>query len=161
MRFELGVNGAHRQIDVDPGTVLAELLAEGLGLGSVRRGCEGSECGSCTVLVDGKPARSCSLLAAQVQAKEVTTVEGLVEGGTPHRVQVAFARSFAIQCGYCTPGMIMVVVALLASRAHPTSSSIREALGGNYCRCSGYEAIVDAALDAADHMRTPNVPPRA
>ena len=132
---------------------LDELLREQLDLTGTKRSCGVGECGSCTVLVDGDPTLACSTLAVAVRDKEILTIEGLVRGTQLHPLQQAFIDEGAIQCGFCTPGMIMMAKALLDENINPSRQEVKEGLGGNLCRCTGYVKIVDAVLAAADTMR--------
>jgi aerobic-type carbon monoxide dehydrogenase small subunit (CoxS/CutS family) len=129
-------------------TVL-DLLRDRLSLPGAKYGCGEGVCGTCTVLLDGEPVRACLVLAARLDGRSLTTVEGLDNGGALHPLQEAFAREGAVQCGYCTPGMLLAAVALLAHRPHPTEAEVREALAGNLCRCTGYTKIVGAVLAAS------------
>jgi carbon-monoxide dehydrogenase small subunit len=149
VRIALTVNGARHETDVWPGESLLFALRERLGLPGSKNACEQGECGSCSVLLDGSLVCACLVLAAQADGHEVVTVEGLVEDGRPHRVQEAFAAAGAVQCGFCTPGLVVATVDLLARRPAPTDDEIREALSGNLCRCTGYQKILDAVRAAA------------
>jgi carbon-monoxide dehydrogenase small subunit len=132
---------------------LAEFLREQLDLTGAKKGCEVGECGSCTVLVDGKPALSCSTLAIAVRDKAILTIEGLAQGSQLHPLQQAFIDHGAIQCGFCTPGVILMAKAMLDENPNPTRADVKEALGGNLCRCTGYVKIIDAVMAAAEMMR--------
>lgn len=149
----LTVNGAERDVLVPPGTTLLDLLRESQGLTGTRRGCEQGACGSCTVLVDGKAMMACLLPAETVDGTSVLTVEGLTPAAGLHPIQEAFLEGFATQCGFCTPGMIMATAGLLAANPEPTREDAVRAISGNICRCTGYEAIIDAVLDAARRLR--------
>jgi carbon-monoxide dehydrogenase small subunit len=149
VRLELSVNGDTYRRDVEPDLTLLSLLRDVLELTGTKWGCLTGDCGACTVLVDGQPVVSCLQLARQVQGREVTTVEGLQRAGGIDEVQAAFVSNGAAQCGFCTPGMIMSVEALLGTNPSPSEAQIREALSGNLCRCTGYNKIVDAVLQAA------------
>ena len=149
MRLELSVNGDTYRRDVEPDLTLLSLLRDVLELTGTKWGCLTGDCGACTVLVDGQPVVSCLQLARQVQGREVTPVEGLQRAGGIDEVQAAFVSNGAAQCGFCTPGMIMSVEALLGTNPSPSEAQIREALSGNLCRCTGYNKIVDAVLQAA------------
>lgn len=149
MRIELVVNGERRETDVWAGASLLTALREQLGLPGSKNACEQGECGSCSVLLDGELVCSCLVLAAQADGREVVTVEGLARNGDPHPVQRAFVRAGAVQCGFCTPGLVVAVADLLSRNPAPTDDEIREALSGNICRCTGYAKIVDAVRDAA------------
>ncbi|HXM56044.1 MAG TPA: (2Fe-2S)-binding protein [Candidatus Dormibacteraeota bacterium] len=145
----LSVNGEEHQLLLPVHRTLLEVLREDLGLTGTKHGCELGECGTCTVLVDGRPQLSCLLLPVQVEGAEVTTIEGLGTTADPHPLQRAFAELGAAQCGYCTPGMLLAARALLDERPRPTRDEIREALAGNLCRCTGYAKIVEAVELAA------------
>jgi len=149
MRVTLSVNGEAREADVLSATLLVELLREHLGLTGTKVGCGHGECGACTVLLDGEPVNSCLVFAAQCEGRDVTTIEGLAEDGRLDRIQEAFVEAGAVQCGFCTPGMIIATAALLAENESPTRAEIEEAVSGNLCRCTGYVKIVDAVELAA------------
>ena len=149
MRIALTVNGEPREADVWEGESLLYVLRERLGLPGSKNACEQGECGSCSVLLDGRLVCACLVLAAQADGHEVTTVEGLGEDGRLHRVQEAFVEAGAVQCGFCTPGLVVAAVDLLARTPDPTDDEIREALSGNLCRCTGYAKIFDAVRLAA------------
>jgi carbon-monoxide dehydrogenase small subunit len=149
VRIELTVNGERRETDVWPGESLLFALRERLGLPGSKNACEQGECGSCSVLLDGTLVCACLVLAAQAHGHEVVTVEGLAGGGAPHPVQQAFVAAGAVQCGFCTPGLVVATVDLLARTPQPREDEIREALSGNLCRCTGYQKILDAVLAAA------------
>ena len=145
----LRVNGELHTVAAEPHHTLLEVLREELQLTGTKHGCELGECGACTVLVDGVPILSCLTLPIQLAGAEVTTVEGLADGGTLHPLQTAFAEEGAAQCGYCTPGMLMAAKALLDGNAKPTRDEIAQAISGNLCRCTGYTAIYEAIERAA------------
>ncbi len=147
------VNGRPYELLIGTNLTLAELLREHLDLTGTKCACGVGECGSCTVLVDGKPALSCSTLAIAVREKDIITIEGLAKGTTLHPLQQAFIDSGAIQCGFCTPGMILTAKSLLEENPNPTRLDVKEGLGGNLCRCTGYVKIIDAVLTAAGTMR--------
>ena len=149
MRVELTVNGEARETEVWPGESLLWALRERLGLPGSKNACEQGECGSCSVLLDGRLVCACLVLAAQANGREVTTVEGLGENGSLHPVQDAFVAAGAVQCGFCTPGLIVATVDLLRRIPEPDDDEIREALSGNLCRCTGYAKIFDAVRLAA------------
>ena len=149
MKIELTVNGERRETDVWGGESLLFALREQLGLPGSKNACEQGECGSCSVLLDGKLVCSCLVLAAQADGHEVVTVEGVAPEGSLHRVQEAFVSAGAVQCGFCTPGLIVAVVDLLEHTPSPSDDEIREALSGNICRCTGYQKIFDAVRAAA------------
>jgi carbon-monoxide dehydrogenase small subunit len=149
MRIVVTVNGEEREADVWPGESLLYALRERLGLPGSKNACEQGECGSCSVLLDGKLVCACLVLAAQTDGHQVVTVEGFSGEGAPHRVQEAFVEAGAVQCGFCTPGLVVATAALLERRPDPTDDEIREALSGNLCRCTGYQKIFDAVRIAA------------
>jgi aerobic carbon-monoxide dehydrogenase small subunit len=149
MRLELSINGERHEADVWPGESLLYVLRERLGLPGSKNACEQGECGSCSVLLDGKLVCACLVLAAQAEGHEVVTVEGLGDDGSLHPVQEAFAQTGAVQCGFCTPGLVVATVDLLARNPAPSDDEIREALSGNLCRCTGYAKIFDAVRLAA------------
>jgi aerobic carbon-monoxide dehydrogenase small subunit len=148
--IELTVNGEKRSDDVEPRLLLIHYLREMLGLRAANVGCDTTSCGACTVLLDGKSVKSCTVLAVQANRHEVTTAEGLSTGGELHPVQQAFRQNHGLQCGFCTPGMVMATVGLLAENPHPSEEQVREGLEGNLCRCTGYHNIVRAVLAAAE-----------
>jgi aerobic carbon-monoxide dehydrogenase small subunit len=143
------VNGTAREADVEPRTLLVYFLRETLGLTGTNVGCDTSSCGSCTVHLDGESVKSCTLLAVQVDGREITTIEGLASDGEMHPLQDAFHRNHGLQCGFCTPGMIMAASSYLKENPAPTEEEVRLALEGNLCRCTGYHNIVKSILDAA------------
>ena len=143
------VNGAARKAEVEPRMLLVHFLREALGLTGTHVGCETSLCGACTVLLDGRAVKSCTVLAVQADGSSVTTVEGLATNGELHPLQQGFWEEHGLQCGYCTPGMILCAHDLLDRVAEPSSAEIREALGGNICRCTGYQNIVAAVKNAS------------
>ena len=147
------VDGVLRHGDVEPRRLLVHWLRDDLGLVGTPIGCDTSNCGACTVLVDGRSAKSCSLLAVQVDGKAVTTIQGLAGEGEWHPVQKAFKECHGLQCGYCTPGMVLASVDLLSENPNPTEDEIRHGLEGNLCRCTGYHNIVKAVATAAAEMR--------
>jgi carbon-monoxide dehydrogenase small subunit len=144
----IAVNGEPRTAEVEPRTLLVHLLREHLNLTGTHVGCDTSNCGACTVWLDGEAVKSCTLLAVQADGREVTTIEGISENGDLHPMQQAFHEHHALQCGYCTPGMVMTAIKLLEANPAPTDEEIRHGLEGNLCRCTGYENIV-AAVRAA------------
>ncbi len=146
---ELNVNGERHEVAVELQRTLLEVLREQLGLTGTKKACDEGQCGSCTVLMDGKPVSSCLVLALEAQGRDILTIEGLGTGGRLHPLQQAFVDLGAIQCGYCTPGMVMVGKALLDENPHPTEDEVREAISGNLCRCTGYAKIVEAILAAS------------
>ena len=151
-RVSVTVNGNAREAEVEPRTLLVYFLRETLGLTGTNVGCDTSSCGACTVLLDGESVKSCTLLAVQVEGREVTTIEGLATDAEMHPIQDAFHRNHGLQCGYCTPGMIMAAASFLQENPDPTDEQVRESLEGNLCRCTGYQNIVKSILDAAGSM---------
>jgi carbon-monoxide dehydrogenase small subunit len=147
----LTVNGAAHAVTVEPRRTLADVLREDLGLTGTHVGCEHGVCGACTVLWDGQPVRSCLLLAIQLDGASLTTVEGLADGERLHPIQEAFWATHGLQCGFCTPGILLTAKALLDEQPDPDEATIREAIGGNLCRCTGYHFIVEAIRSAARH----------
>ena len=152
-RVRLTVNGTAYEREVAPRMHLGDFLREELRLTGTHLGCEHGVCGACTVVVDGVPARACLMLAVQADGAEIRTVEGLARDGTLHPIQEAFWNRHGLQCGFCTPGMLTTLAAVLEENPEIDEPGIREAISGNICRCTGYESIVDAALDAAAVMR--------
>ena len=150
--IEVTVNGEVYKKTVPVNQTLLRFLREDLFLKSVKEGCDEGECGACTVIVDGEPVNSCLVLAAELDGKSVLTAEGLAQDGKLHPLQEAFLEAGAVQCGYCTPGMLMSAVALLSTYPHPTRDQIRKEMEGNICRCTGYARIADAILLAVDKM---------
>jgi carbon-monoxide dehydrogenase small subunit len=149
MRVELTVNGEARSGDVEPRMLLVHYLREDCGLRAANIGCDTTSCGACTVLLDGESVKSCTVLVAQAAGCQVTTAEGLAADGDLHPVQRAFRAEHGLQCGFCTPGMVMAAVSLLAENPSPTEEQVREGLEGNLCRCTGYHNIVRAVLAAS------------
>ena len=147
--IRVAVNGSEHERTVEPRLTLADFLREDLRLTGTHLGCEHGVCGACTVLVDGHSARACLMLAVQANGKDVRTVEGLAAEGQLNALQSAFWDMHGLQCGYCTPGVLMTLTELLAANAAPTEAEVREALSGHLCRCTGYQNIVAAALEAA------------
>ena len=152
------VNGEAREADVEPRLLLVHLLRENFGLTGTHIGCDSSNCGACTVHVDGVSAKSCTMLAVQADGRDSKTIEGMVNGATLHPLQQAFWDQHGLQCGFCTPGMIMQSAWLLAQEPDPTETEIREGISGNLCRCTGYTNIVKAIQQAAAEMRTAEAP---
>jgi len=148
------LNGQAVEILTAPNRTLLQVIREDLGLTGTKHGCGLGDCGACTVLLDGEPVNSCLILAVQAHGHEVTTIEGLADGDRLHPLQEAFVENGAIQCGFCTPGMILSAKALLDRKKRPREADIRQALSGNLCRCTGYQKIVEAVEDAAKSMRT-------
>jgi carbon-monoxide dehydrogenase small subunit len=151
-KITLKVNKELYDIEVEPWWTLLDVLRDNLYLTGTKKGCDSGECGSCTVLVDGIAKTSCLILAVQAQDKEITTIEGLSSNGNLHPVQQAFVDNGAIQCGFCTPGMVLSAKALLDKNPDPTEDEVREGLSGNICRCTGYSKIIKAVLEAARQM---------
>jgi len=153
MRVSITINGTTQESEVEPRTLLVQYLRETLGMTGTHIGCDTGQCGACTVLVDDQPVKSCMLLAVQPDGTAVRTVEGLTQAGGYHPVQQAFWDLHGLQCGFCTPGMLMAAVALLEQTPDPSDAEIREQLEGNLCRCTGYQNIVAAVRSAAERMR--------
>jgi aerobic carbon-monoxide dehydrogenase small subunit len=149
VRVSVTVNGQARESEVEPRLLLVHYLRDVLGLTGTNIGCDTSSCGACTVLVGGESVKSCTMLAVQAQDADITTIEGLASGDDLHPVQEAFRQNHGLQCGYCTPGMVMAAVSLLAENPHPTEEDVRLGLEGNLCRCTGYHNIVKSVLAAA------------
>jgi aerobic carbon-monoxide dehydrogenase small subunit len=145
----LNVNGVEHHLDVEPRLLLVHALRDHLGLTGTHVGCDTSNCGACTIHMDGRAVKSCTVLAVQADGAALTTIEGLAPEGGLHPLQEAFWNDHGLQCGYCTPGMIMAAAGLLAENSNPTEDEVRHALEGNLCRCTGYHNIVKAVLDAA------------
>ncbi len=156
--LQLTVNGTPREVAVHAHATLGEVLRQDLGLTGTKIGCGEGDCGACTVLLDGTPVNSCLVLALQANGREVTTIEGLADGEGLHPVQAAFVEAGAVQCGFCSPGMILSATALLDSVPKPTDHQVRHALSGNLCRCTGYQKIVDATLNAAETLGSQAAP---
>jgi aerobic-type carbon monoxide dehydrogenase small subunit (CoxS/CutS family) len=146
----LNVNGVTYNVCVEIHRTLVEVIRDTIGLTGTKKSCSEGECGACTVLMDGKPVASCLVLAVAAQGKEITTIEGLAHGTKLDPVQEAFVKHTAIQCGYCTPGMVMMAKAFLAENKKPTPAEVRKAISGNLCRCTGYQQIVDAIISASE-----------
>ena len=153
LSIKLTVNGTVHDIEVEPRKTLLAVLRDQFGLTGTKEGCSTGDCGACTILLDGQPVTSCLVLAASANGREITTIEGLAEDGRLHPVQQAFIDVGGLQCGFCTPGMIMSAVALLRDNPSPTDTEIRSALAGNLCRCTGYTKILEAIRKAAKEMR--------
>ncbi len=145
----LSVNGVDYPLELDPHTTLLRAIREHVGLTGAKEGCDDSECGACMMLLDDAPVNACSYLALQAQGRRITTVEGLADGGAPNRLQRAFLEQGGVQCGFCTPGMLVSATSLLRANPSPTEDEVRIALSGNLCRCTGYDGIVKAVLSAA------------
>ncbi|MCX6654203.1 MAG: (2Fe-2S)-binding protein [Candidatus Bathyarchaeota archaeon] len=150
MIFEL--NGKNVDVEAKPTVTLLDLLRGELGVMSVKKGCEQGECGACTVLLDGDPVTSCLILAPQVEGRRVLTIEGLIDNPLMRELRDAFLRNGAVQCGYCTPGMLLSAYALLRDNKRPSEDEVKTAIEGNICRCTGYVAIIESILDAAERI---------
>ena len=149
MKVSMTVNGTARENDVEPRTLLVQYVREHLGLTGTNIGCDTSSCGACTIHVNGESVKSCTMLAVQADGATITTIEGLAKGDTMHRMQEAFMQNHGLQCGYCTPGMVMAAISLLEENPNPTEEDVRIGLEGNLCRCTGYHNIVKSVLAAA------------
>lgn len=152
-RVSLEVNGETVEAEIEPNTLLVQLLREKLNLTGTHVGCDTSQCGACVVHVDGQSVKSCSVLAVELEGAKVTSIEGLAQGGELHPMQQAFHEEHGLQCGYCTPGMVMSATDLLKRNGSPSETEVREWLEGNICRCTGYHNIVRAVLSCADKMK--------
>jgi carbon-monoxide dehydrogenase small subunit len=152
VKVQLTVNGEERSDDVEPRLLLVHYLRQMLGLRAANVGCDTTSCGACTVLLNGTSVKSCTVLTVQADGQDVTTAEGLARDGELHPVQRAFQQEHGLQCGFCTPGMVMATTGLLAENPHPTEAEVRSGLEGNFCRCTGYHNIVRAVLAAAGSM---------
>ena len=148
-RVSFAVNGVRHELDLEPRELLVYVLRDRLGLTGTNVGCDTSSCGACTVLLNGESVKSCTLLGVQADGMELTTIEGLADNGDLHPLQQAFHEMHGLQCGYCTPGMVMAAVSLLADNPDPSEAEIRHGLEGNLCRCTGYQNIVEAVRSAA------------
>ena len=151
--LELTVNGEHYEVLVEPKTLLIDVLRDQLGLKGAKRGCDSGSCGACTILLNGKPVHSCSILALQANGGEILTIEGLADGPNLHPIQEAFLDHWALQCGFCTPGQIIAAKALLDENPNPTEEEVKTAMNGHICRCTGYNMITEAILDAAKRLQ--------
>jgi carbon-monoxide dehydrogenase small subunit len=151
--LRLNINGDNFDLLIEPKSTLQEVLRNELKLTGTKRGCNSGSCGACTVLLDGKAVKSCLILAAQVEDKKITTIEGLGKGEFLDPIQEAFIQTGAIQCGFCTPGMILTLKALLNENPEPTEEQVKLAISGNLCRCTGYVKIIDAAIAASERLR--------
>jgi carbon-monoxide dehydrogenase small subunit len=158
VKVTVNVNGAERSADVEPRVLLVDFLRTNLRLTGTHVGCDTSSCGACTVLLDGEPVKSCTLLAVQVEGQSITTVEGLAAGGAMSPMQAGFHEEHGLQCGFCTPGMMLVGTALLERNPNPSVDEIRWAISGNICRCTGYMNIVKAIQHAAEAKRAAAAP---
>jgi len=152
VKVQFTVNGEERSDDVEPRLLLVHYLRDVLGLRAANVGCDTTSCGACTVLLNGQSVKACTMLTVQAAGQDVTTAEGLARDGDLHPVQAAFRQEHGLQCGFCTPGMVMAATGLLAENPHPTETEVREGLEGNFCRCTGYHNIVRAVLAAADML---------
>jgi aerobic carbon-monoxide dehydrogenase small subunit len=159
MQVDLTVNGVPRSDDVEPRLLLVHYLRDLCGLRAANVGCDTTSCGACTVLLNGESVKSCTVLTAQAAGQEITTAEGLAPNGELHPVQQAFRAEHGLQCGFCTPGMVMAAVSLLADNPNPTEQEVREGLEGNLCRCTGYHNIIRAVLAAAGAGGSGGSPP--
>jgi aerobic carbon-monoxide dehydrogenase small subunit len=153
-RIKFSINGAKKVAEVEPRLLLSHLIRRGVGLTGTHMGCDTTNCGACTVLVDGQAVKSCTMLAVQVNGREITTVEGLATASALPPLQEGFSDEHGLQCGFCTPGMMMAAKALLDTNPDPTEEDVRWALSGNLCRCTGYQNIVKSVLWAADKLRS-------
>jgi carbon-monoxide dehydrogenase small subunit len=151
--LEIVVNGEQRSLEIEARTLLVHALRDGLGLTGAHIGCDTSQCGACTVLVDGRAVKSCTVLALQAEGTEVTTIEGLASDGVMHPIQRAFVKHHGLQCGFCTPGMILTSADLLSRDPDPAAETIRHALRGNLCRCTGYQSVVESIRAAGAELR--------
>jgi carbon-monoxide dehydrogenase small subunit len=161
MHVAVSVNGRRREADVEPRRLLVHLIREDFGLTGTHVGCDSSTCGACTILVDGRSAKSCTMLAVQADGHQLTTIEGMEQGTTLHPLQQAFTDQHGLQCGFCTPGMIMQSAWFLAENADPSEDQIRHGIAGNLCRCTGYVNIVKAIDQAARELRAQAAAPLA
>ncbi len=157
MKIMVNMNGAERSAEAEPRTLLVDFIRTKLGMTGTHIGCDTSNCGACTVLLDGRPVKSCTVLAVQVEGKNITTVEGLAKGGRLHPIQEGFHAEHGLQCGFCTPGMMLVGAALIEANPHPTEDEIRWGISGNICRCTGYMNIVKAIQHAAAANAAENI----
>ena len=153
MRISVTVNGVSHDDEVEPRTLLVHYIRDVLGLTGTNIGCDTSSCGACTLHMNGESVKSCTVLAVQAEGTDIITIEGLAKDGQLHPMQEAFRQNHGLQCGYCTPGMVMAAIGLLNENPHPTEAEVREGLEGNLCRCTGYHNIVKAVLDAAGRMK--------
>jgi len=151
--INLKINGETYELNVKPNTLLLDLIRDEIGLTGTKRGCDTGECGACTVLIEGKAVNSCLVLAIEADGKNILTIEGLAKNGKVHPIQEGFIEEGAVQCGFCTPGMILSAKALLDENPNPTEEEIKKAIAGNLCRCTGYKKIIKAIISAAEKMR--------
>ncbi len=152
-KIHFTINGEKREYEIEDDERLLDLIREDLGLTGTKEGCGQGECGACTVLLDGRPVASCLTLAVKADGKSITTIEGVSKNGKLHPIQEAFIEKGAVQCGFCTPGMVMALLPFLETHKEPEREDVRKAIEGNICRCTGYEKIVDAAIYASEKMR--------
>jgi carbon-monoxide dehydrogenase small subunit len=150
LRISVKVNGVTHDDDVEPRTLLVHYIRDTVGLTGTNVGCDTSSCGACTLHINGESVKSCTVLAVQADGTEITTIEGLAKDGVLHPMQEAFRQNHGLQCGYCTPGMVMAAIGILNENPHPTDAEVREGLEGNLCRCTGYHNIVKSVLAAAE-----------
>ena len=160
-KITVTVNRTEHELELEPSLLLVELLREELRLTGTHVGCDTSQCGACTVLIDGSAVKSCTVLAVQADGAEIVTVEGLAKDGELHPIQRAFSQEHALQCGFCTPGLMITAIDLLGRNAAPTDAEIRHAIKGNLCRCTGYHNIVNAVRSAASDVRGAATPMKA
>jgi len=151
--INLKINGETYELNVKPNILLLDLIRDEIGLTGTKRGCDTGECGACTVIIEGKAVNSCLVLAVEADGKNIVTIEGLAKNGKPHPLQEAFTEEGAVQCGFCTPGMILSAKALLDKNINPTEEEIKRAIAGNLCRCTGYTKIIKAIYAAAKKMK--------
>jgi carbon-monoxide dehydrogenase small subunit len=156
VRIQVSVNGEDREASVEPRLLLVHFIRETLNITGTHIGCDTTHCGACTVLLDDRPVKSCTIFAVQAGGRRIMTVEGLAQGGKLHPIQEAFTEEHGLQCGFCTPGMMMIGVAFLQENLNPTDDEIRRAISGNLCRCTGYMNIVKAFQSAAGKLRAGN-----
>jgi carbon-monoxide dehydrogenase small subunit len=156
VQIKVTVNGEEREARVEPRLLLVHFIRETLGITGTHIGCDTTHCGACTILLDGRPVKSCTIFAVQVDGRRIMTVEGLAQGGKLHPIQEAFTEEHGLQCGFCTPGMMMTGVAFLQDNPKPSDAEIRRAISGNLCRCTGYMNIVKAYQSAAGKLRAGN-----
>jgi carbon-monoxide dehydrogenase small subunit len=154
MKVAMTINGTSQEHEIEARVLLVQFIRDVAGLTGTNVGCDTTSCGTCTVLLDGESVKSCTVLAVQADGAEIMTIEGLADPGTLHPMQEAFRENHALQCGFCTPGMVLAAVSLLKENAHPSEQEVRSALEGNLCRCTGYHNIVKAILAAADAAGT-------
>ncbi len=156
MKIEFNLNGKQARVSAEPDKTLLYLLRDNLGLTGTKEGCCSGDCGACVVMLDGRPVNACMVLAAQAEGSDVLTIEGMAKDGALHPVQRTFGETWAFQCGFCTPGMLVSCYALLESNDNPTREEILTAIAGNFCRCTGYQGVVKAVKQAAAELRAAN-----